>query len=81
MLAAARDDEIRTISQIPYQANVDGGDRGVHDSQMQAANAIIEEASRIGLIEPNQNETKESRKVYRIKGGTAKLKEFIMNTT
>lgn len=72
LIAAAREEEIRNISGIPFIA---GGDGGVVESQTQEANAIIQAASSAGLVEqiPNSN-------MYRITGGTTVLKEFLRRT-
>lgn len=72
LIAAAREEEIRNISGIPFIA---GGDGGVVESQTQEANAIIQAASSAGLIEqiPESN-------MYRIAGGTEVLKEFLRRT-
>ena len=78
LLTAARDNEITTISQINYQT--DGGDIGVGRSQSQEAANILESAVQLGIIETNPNSTT-AHPVYRISGGTKKLKEFIMRST
>lgn len=72
LLAAAREEEIRNISGIPF---ISGGDGGVIESQTEAANQIIEAANSAGLIEriPNSD-------MYRVRGGTPVLKEFLMRT-
>lgn len=78
LLAAARDNEITTISRINYQT--DGGDIGVRRSQFQEATNILETANQFGIIETNPNSSTE-HPIYRISGGTKKLKEFIMRST
>ncbi len=72
LIAAAREEEIRNISGIPFLA---GGDGGVVESQTQEANAIIEAATSAGLIERI-----EGSEMYRIRGGTPVLKEFLRRT-
>lgn len=72
LLAATREEEIRNIGSIP---NLEGGDTGVIDSQVRAANEIIAAAHSAGFLEqiPDSN-------MYRIRGQTASLKEFIKRT-
>ena len=72
LLAAAREDEIRNISGVPF---VDGGDEGVSESQSQAANVIINAATNANLVERIPN-----TEMYRIIGGTSVLKEFLRRT-
>lgn len=72
LIAAAREEEIRNISGIPYIA---GGDGGVVDSQTAEANAIISAARSAGIIEQIPNSD-----MWRISGGTSVLKEFIKRT-
>jgi len=72
LIAAAREEEIRNISGIP---NLSGGDEGVIESQVQAANEIINAASSAGLIERIPDS-----EMYRIRGGTPVLKEFLRRT-
>jgi hypothetical protein len=78
LLTSARDNEITTISQINYQT--DGGDAGVRQSQAQEASDILNAAEQIGIVEINPNASSD-HPVYRVTGGTKKLKEFIMRTT
>lgn len=72
LLAATREEEIRNISSIP---NLEGGDTGVIDSQIRSANEIISAASSVGFLEriPDSD-------MYRIRGGTPILKEFLKRT-
>lgn len=72
LIAAARAEEIRNISGIP---DLTGGDRGVIESQTTETNAIIAAAVDAQLIEqiPDSN-------MYRMRGGTPTLKEFLRRT-
>ncbi len=72
LIAATREEEIRNITSIPSLA---GGDTGVIDSQIQASNEIISAASSAGFLEQISGTD-----MYRIKGGTPVLKEFLMRT-
>lgn len=72
LIAAAREEEIRNISGIPF---LSGGDGGVIDSQTREAQAIINAAESSGIIERIPNS-----EMYRIKGGTPVLKEFLRRT-
>lgn len=72
LVAAAREEEIRNISGIPFLA---GGDGGVMESQTAEANAIIQAATSAGLVEKIPNS-----EMYRVTGGTDVLKEFLRRT-
>jgi hypothetical protein len=72
LLAAAREDEIRNISGVPF---VPGGDEGVLESHSEAAQTIISAATNANIIERIQNSD-----MYRISGGTSVLKEFLRRT-
>lgn len=72
LIAAAREEEIRNVSGIPY---ISGGDGGVVESQTAAANEILNAASSAGLIERIPDS-----EMYRIRGGTPALKEFLRRT-
>lgn len=77
LLSATRENEIRTIAQIPLRS---GGDGGVSLSQEQEASNIIQAATNANLIVPNDVRQNEAQ-TFRINGGSKKLKEFITRTT
>lgn len=72
LIAATRSDEIRNINSA---GDVEGGDEGVSESQTQTSREIISAASSAGFLEriPDSD-------MYRIRGGTATLKEFLKRT-
>lgn len=72
LVAAAREEEIRNISGIPFIA---GGDAGVSQSQTAEATAIIDAARSAGLIDQIPDSD-----MFRITGGTPVLKEFLKRT-
>jgi hypothetical protein len=75
LLEANREDELRSISLPPAGS---GGNAGVRQSHSEVAAAIIQEAINYQLItkiEPS------SPPMYRINGGPAKLREFMMKTS
>lgn len=75
LLEANREDELRSIRPVPTQQ---GGNPGVSQSHAMEANSIIQAAQNAGLITqiPNSNPP-----IYRINGGPAKLREFMMKTS
>jgi hypothetical protein len=75
LLEANRDDELRSIRPVPTQQ---GGNAGVSQSHAMEANSIIQAAQNAGLITqiPNSNPP-----IYRINGGPAKLRDFMMRTS
>lgn len=75
LLEANREDELRSIRPVPTQQ---GGNPGVSQSHAAEANSIIQAAQIAGLITqiPNSNPP-----IYRINGGPAKLREFMMKTS
>lgn len=75
LLEANRDEELRSIRPLPQRT---GGNRGVRQSQDEVANAIINAASNAQLIEQIPNVSPPS---YRIRGGPARLREFMMKTS
>jgi hypothetical protein len=75
LLEANREDELRTIAPLPSGA---GGNPGVRESHAEAANTMIQAALNAQLITqiPNSNPP-----MYRINGGPARLREFMMKTS
>lgn len=75
LLEANREDELRSIAPIQMGS---GGNPGVRESHAQAANAMIQAARNAQLITqiPNSNPP-----MYRINGGPARLREFMMKTS
>lgn len=75
LLEANREDELRSIRPVPTQQ---GGNPGVSQSHAAEANSIIQAAQIAGLITqiPNSNPP-----IYRINGGPARLREFMMKTS
>lgn len=81
LLQANRDEELRTIGNLPTRT---GGDPGVRQEQDEAANTIITAARDSGLIEEDPQSNKSGpggSRIYRIVGGPRRLKEFIMKTS
>lgn len=72
LMAAAREEEIRNISGNPH---IEGGDEGVTESQTEEYNRILDAASSAGFLERIPDS-----EMYRIRGGTPVLKEFLRRT-
>jgi len=72
LIAASREEEINNITSIPH---IEGGDVGVVESQVAEYNAVKQAAVDAGFLE-QIGETQ----VFRIRGGTNVLKEFIRRT-
>lgn len=75
LLEANREEELRTIAPLPSGA---GGNQGVRESHAEAANTMIQAALNAQLITqiPNSNPP-----MYRINGGPARLREFMLKTS
>lgn len=75
LLEANREDELRTISTLQTGA---GGNQGVRESHAETANSVIQAARNAQLI----TQIPDSRPpMYRINGGPARLREFMMKTS
>ena len=75
LLEANREEELRSIA--PLQAG-SGGNAGVRESHAEVASSMIEAAKNFGLITliPHSEPP-----MYRINGGPARLREFMMKTS
>ena len=75
LLESNREEELRSISRIQ---NGSGGNQGVRESHAECANTIIQAALNADLIAEIPNS---QPRMYRIKGGPSRLREFMMKTS
>jgi len=75
LLEANREEELRTIS-LPQASS--GGNSGVRESHAEVATSMIQAASNFGLI---TEIPPTGSRMYRINGGPARLREFMMKTS